>query len=116
MLMRRMRTISSRIYLCPRLRLKREGNWRRVLETEVQPAIKALSSGKTPDEDGYSVEFYKGFQNTLAPLPTMLYNDVISKQLMPMTMQSAIISIIPKPGKDHTQMSNFRPLSLLNND
>lgn len=86
------------------------------METEVKSAIKALSTGKTPGEDGYSVEFYKTFQDTLAPFLTMLYNDIISKQSMPMTMRSAIISLIPKPGKDHTQMSNFRPLSLLNND
>ena len=96
--------------------MKKGRNWRRVLETEVKSAIKALSSAKTPGEDGYSLEFYKSFQDTLAPFLIMLYNDVISKQSMPMTMRSAIISLIPKLGKGHSQMSNFRPLSLLNND
>lgn len=80
-----------------------------VLEIEVKSAIKALSNGKTPGDDGYSIEFYKKFQDILAPLLTMLYNDIISKQYMPRTMRSAIISLIPKPGKDRMQMSNFRP-------
>ena len=35
---------------------------------------------------------------------------------MPVSMRTAVISTIPKPGKDHMQMSNYRPLSLLNND
>lgn len=87
-----------------------------VLVTEVKSAIKTLSSGKSPSDGGYSIEFYKSFQDILAPLLTMLYNDIISKQSMPMSMRSAGISLIPKPGKDHMQMSNFRPLSLLNND
>lgn len=71
-----------------------------VLVTEVKSAIKTLSSGKSPSDGGYSIEFYKSFQDILAP----------------MSMRSAGISLIPKPGKDHTQMSNFCPLSLLNND
>ena len=35
---------------------------------------------------------------------------------MPASMRIAIILVIPKPGKDHLQMNNFHPLSLLNND
>ena len=32
------------------------------------------------------------------------------------TMCQATISLLPKPGKDHSQMTNFRPISMLNND
>ncbi len=35
---------------------------------------------------------------------------------MPPTMQRAVITTIPKHCKDPTQMSNYRPLSFLNND
>lgn len=86
------------------------------MEAEVGDAIKALSSGKTPGEDGFSLEFYKNFQDTLAPLLTLLYNNIISKQSVPTTMRSAVVSLIPKPGKDPLQMDSYRPLSLLNND
>lgn len=46
----------------------------------------------------------------------MLYNDIIMSQSVPVSMRTAVISTIPKAGKDHIQMSNFRPLSLVNND
>lgn len=46
----------------------------------------------------------------------LLLNDIIINQSMPLTMRQATISLIPKPGKDHLQMSNFRPLSTVNND
>lgn len=67
-----------------------------VLETEVKSAIKVLTTGKTPGDDGYSIEFSKGFQDILAPVLMMLYYDIISKQSMLMTMRSAIFSLIPK--------------------
>ena len=35
---------------------------------------------------------------------------------MPVCMQTAVISTIPKPGKDHMQMNNLKPLSLLSNE
>lgn len=41
-----------------------------------------------------------------------LYNDVIQKQSMPPT---AIISLLPKPGKGHLDVRSQRPLGFLNN-
>lgn len=52
----------------------------------------------------------------LSPLLVKLYNDIIENQSMPLTMRTATICLLPKPKKDHQLMSNFRPLSLLNND
>ena len=34
---------------------------------------------------------------------------------MPPSMCQATISLLPKPGKDHSEMNNFRPISMLNN-
>ena len=85
-------------------------------EREVITAIKALTAGRAPGQDGFSIDFYKCFQDALAPTLTILYQDMIATQSMPCSMNTAVISLIPKPGKDHAQMRNFRPLSLLNND
>lgn len=47
---------------------------------------------------------------------TLLYKDIIAIQSMPSSMSTAVISVLPKAGKDHSHMGNFCPLSLLNND
>ena len=83
-----------------------------VLENEV----KSLSIGKTPGNHGYTAEFHKCFQERLIPPLLLLFSDIIINQSMPLTMRQATISLIPKPGKDHLQMSNYRPLSILNSD
>lgn len=84
--------------------------------TEILTAIKKLANGKSPEGDSYIIEFYKQFQSILSPVLTQLYNNIIEHQSMPVTMRSATISVLPKSGKDHLDMGNFRPLSLLNND
>lgn len=84
--------------------------------TEINTALKCLSNGKTHGEDGFSIEFYKTFQNELIPYLTMLYNYAITSQSIPASIRTAVITTIPRQGKDLTQMSNCRPLSLLNYD
>uniref|UniRef100_A0A667X2N1 Reverse transcriptase domain-containing protein n=1 Tax=Myripristis murdjan TaxID=586833 RepID=A0A667X2N1_9TELE len=87
-----------------------------ITSSEVESAIKSLSSGKTPGSDGFTSEFYKCFAASLSPLLEKLYNDLIENQSVPVTMRSATICLVPKPGKDHELVNNFRPISLLNND
>lgn len=84
-----------------------------VCTSEIISSLKALPTGKAPGNDGYTIEFYKYFQHNHN---TILFNDIITNQAMPLSMRQATISLLPKPGKDHSQMSNCRPLSLLNND
>ena len=73
-------------------------------------------SKNSPGDDGYTAEFYQGFQDRLISLLTLLFSDIIINQSMPLTMRPAAISLISKPGKDYLQMSNYRPLSILNSD
>lgn len=87
-----------------------------VSEKEIQQAIKSLSTGKCCGDDGYSSEFFKCFHNALTPILKLLFNDITLHQAMPLTMRQASISLITKPGKDHLQMGNYRPLSILNTD
>lgn len=87
-----------------------------ILVSEVPKAINGLSNGKAPGQDGYTTEFYKCFSKEIAQLLIILYNDIIKRQCMPPTMRTAIISLVPKPGKDPLITKNYRPLSLLNSD
>uniref|UniRef100_A0A3Q2ED41 Reverse transcriptase domain-containing protein n=1 Tax=Cyprinodon variegatus TaxID=28743 RepID=A0A3Q2ED41_CYPVA len=65
---------------------------------------------------GLLAEFFKCFQDDLAPFLTMSFNDIIEKPSMPLIMRQASLCLNPKPGKDHQIISNYRPLSILNSD
>ena len=86
-----------------------------VTEREILAALKAFPTGKAPGNDGFTIELYKCLQNNLSPL-TLLFNDILTNHSMPLTMRQTTIWLLPKPGKDHSQMTNFRPISMLNND
>uniref|UniRef100_A0A3B4VCI3 Uncharacterized protein n=1 Tax=Seriola dumerili TaxID=41447 RepID=A0A3B4VCI3_SERDU len=64
---------------------------------------------QTPGGHGFTNEFYKCFLDVLSPLLVKLYNDIIDNQEMPYTMCTAIISLLPKPAKDHQLMSDYPP-------
>lgn len=87
-----------------------------ISDNEIQHAIKSLATGKSSGDDGYSSEFFKCFQGVLTQFLNLLFTDIVSNQSMPCSMRQASISLIPKPGKDHLQMGNYRPLSILNTD
>lgn len=87
-----------------------------ISEEEILNTIKSLANNKAPGNDGYTAEFYKCFSKELMPLLICLYNQAVEEESMPPTMRTAIISLLPKPGKDHLDVGNFRPISLLNND
>ena len=87
-----------------------------ITQSEIEQAIGKLASNKTPGEDGFTLKFYKHYCKVLSPILLMLFNEAIETKLMPPSMRQAIITVFPKPGKDHKKMENYRPLSILNND
>lgn len=87
-----------------------------VTEPEIFSALKSFPTGKAPRNNGFTIDIFKCFQNNISPLLTLLFNDILTKHSMPLTMRQATISLLPKPGKDHSQMTNVCPISMLNND
>ena len=87
-----------------------------VTQSEIKIAIMKMASGKTPGDDGLGIEFYKCFKEQLSPYLLLLFNEILESECMPPSMSRAIISLLPKPGKDPALMANHRPLSLLNCD
>lgn len=71
---------------------------------------------KSPGSDGYTNKFYKEFQSDLIPLLCKAFNWALDNETWAATWNSAIITLLQKPGKDQTDCSSYRPISLLNTD
>lgn len=84
--------------------------------TKVSQAISSFSKGKAPGPDGMSAEYYKLFNNTLAPYLCQLFSAAASYGEFANEMLSANIVTLPKNVKELTTPSNFCLISLLNTD
>lgn len=87
-----------------------------ITEKEVNDAITAMQSGKSPGPDGFPVEFFKRFSVKLLPLLLKMYNESLHSSLLPCTLRQAQISLLLKKNKDPRCCSSYRPISLLNVD
>uniref|UniRef100_A0A670Z2R6 Reverse transcriptase domain-containing protein n=1 Tax=Pseudonaja textilis TaxID=8673 RepID=A0A670Z2R6_PSETE len=83
---------------------------------ELSQALKKQNNGKAPGPDGFPVEFYKTFQESLCIPLLEVMNEVMSKKIIPKTWSEAYITLIPKEEADLLQIKNYRPISLLNAD
>lgn len=75
-----------------------------------------MSSGKSPGDDGLPTDFYKEFMDLIAPRLVIVFRDAIIKGTMPESMQSAVITLIHKKGKEAQKCGSYRPVSLINVD
>lgn len=83
---------------------------------EILKAVKTFQPGKTPGPNGIPVEFYKLYAYVLAPrLHSVLAGSMEVGRLSAL-MGDVVIVVIPKPGKDPSLCSSYRPISLLNVD
>ena len=79
-------------------------------------ALNAMPENKSPGHDGFGVEFYKVFWDTIGTmfLQTLQYS--LKEGELTQSQRRAVITLIQKKGKDETLIKNWRPISLLNCD
>lgn len=80
-----------------------------ITKAEIRSAIKDL-----PGLDGLPVEFYVTFSEQLVPPLKKLCHAALETGLLPLTTREALVISLLKNGRDPTDMSGYRPLSLLN--
>ena len=85
-------------------------------EKECEEAVKDMKNGKTPGTDGLTAEFYKIFWQDLKNAMVKSFNYSFQSKSLSEIQKQGLIILLPKSNKDLTNLSNWRPISLLNVD
>uniref|UniRef100_A0A803SLD7 Reverse transcriptase domain-containing protein n=1 Tax=Anolis carolinensis TaxID=28377 RepID=A0A803SLD7_ANOCA len=85
-------------------------------EEEIKKAIRKMDPNKAPGPDGFSVTYYRTFEEELIPRLKKLINNILNEGKLPNTWTEANITVIHKEKTDPTNVKNYRPISLLNVD
>lgn len=83
---------------------------------EIHEVIKNLKTESAPGPNGFSAHYYKAFSDALSPYLARLFNSLRAGSSLEPSANLAYISVIPKQGKDPSDVCNYRPISLINND
>ena len=75
-----------------------------------------MKTGKSTGLDGFPVEYYKKYIDILVPILHKMYKEAFEKGSLPGTFNDDLISLIPKKDRDTSDLSNFRPVTLLGVD
>jgi Reverse transcriptase (RNA-dependent DNA polymerase) len=80
---------------------------------EIKNIIKKLKNGKAPGFDGIPNILLKNLPRKALVYLTYIFNSCIKLSYFPSIWRHALVVPIPKPGKDHSAPSSYRPISLL---
>lgn len=83
---------------------------------EVRFAIKQLKTNKVSGPDGLTNEFGKLLSPKLEDTLTVVFNSCLNGTPLPLYFNSALLKVLPKPGRDPESPASYRPISLLNSD
>ena len=81
---------------------------------EATSYIKRCRSEASPGSDGYTGAFFKVFWRDLKTFIVNSLNFAYEEGSLSLSQRLGVIILLPKPGKDKSLLTNWRPISLLN--
>ena len=83
---------------------------------ETKRALFSMGTGKTPGSDGLPAEFYKEFFNVIGNDMCEVINDIFQQGQLSPSQRTGLITLIFKNKGSPEDLTNWRPISLLNVD
>jgi hypothetical protein len=80
---------------------------------EIRNVLRGLRNGKARSDDAINNSLSKNLSCKALVFLTNLFNFCLKLSYFPTKWKHAQVILIPKPNKDHSDTSNFRPISLL---
>lgn len=102
--------IESRISTESKRKLEKE-----IRMSEISASLKSMANDKSPGPDGLTTEFYKFFWIDLKPKLYAAIQEIYEERKLTKSQREAHTTLLYKKG-DPTDLSNWRPISLLNID
>ena len=81
---------------------------------ELKKALNGFSENKTPGEDGFTKEFYETFFDLVWRDMLNSYNAAFETDSLSVSQRRGTITLIPKSDGNLSELSHWRPISLLN--
>lgn len=85
----------------------------RIHEADVRRIFAHLPRRKAPGHDFVTAPMLRELPPAAITTITQLFNDILIQKTFPATWKQAIVVAVPKPGKNRTDPSSYRPISLL---
>ena len=97
---------------CPRLTLEHQALLARPLSAAELTAALGTCKDSAPGLDGIPYSYYKAFADPLISLLLDSWNYALASGELALSHRQSCLTLLPKKGKDLTQLGNWRPISL----